>query len=86
MALNKLVPSYETFLDYLVEKATPQEILAYKATDDEQQRADELTEKNKSGQLSSDEADELHQMMEVNELVMLLKAKAIASQNSRNCD
>lgn len=77
MALNKLTPTYETFLDYLVEKATPQEILAYKATDVEQQRADELTEKNKNGHLSADEAEELDQMMEINELVMLLKAKAL---------
>ena len=83
MALDRLAPSYEMFLDYLVEKATPQEILAYKANPEEQLRADELTEKNKSGQLLADEADELQQMIEVNELVMLLKAKAIVLQNHK---
>ena len=83
MALDILTPSYHSFLDYLVEKATPQEILAYRASEEEQRRADDLTEKNKNGQLSNDEINELHQMMEVNELVMLLKAKAtVAIQSS----
>ena len=82
MALNRLTPSYEMFLDYLIEKATPQEILAYKASPEEQLRADDLTEKNKNGQLSLDEADELQQMLEVNELVMLLKAKALKALQS----
>jgi len=50
MALDRLAPSYEMFLDYLVEKATPEEILAYKATLEEQERAEELTEKNKNNQ------------------------------------
>lgn len=83
MALDRLAPSYEMFLDYLVEKATPQEILAYHATPKEQERADALTEKNKNGELSAEEADELQQMIEVNELVMLLKAKALKALHNK---
>lgn len=78
MALNGLITPYETFLDYLVEKATPQEILAYTADAQEQARADELTDKNKSGHITVEESHELQQMMEVNDLVMLLKAKAMS--------
>lgn len=76
MALDKMAPAYENFIDYLVAKASPQEILAYQASDEEQIRADELTAKNKAGILSTDEREELQQMLEGNDLVMLMKAKA----------
>ncbi len=83
MALNSLTPLYDSFLDYLVDKATPEEILAYKATPEEQARADELTEKNKMGQLSQDEDNELQQMIEVNGFVTLLKAKALKAMHNK---
>lgn len=84
MALNELIPLYDTLLDYLVEKATAQEILAYKASPEEQERADDLTEKNKIGGLSADEQVELQQMIEVNVFVMLLKAKALSVRKMNN--
>jgi len=83
MEFNKMVPAYENFLDYLIQKATPKEILACKATEEEQGRADELTAKNKAGTLSSDEMEELQQMLEVNDLVMLMKAKALKAMKQK---
>lgn len=77
MTLSKLAPVYDHFLDYLVQKATPQEILAFRVSDEEQQRAQELTERNKAGLLSPSEDEELAQMLEFDLLLSALKAKAL---------
>jgi ADP-heptose:LPS heptosyltransferase len=76
MATPRILSPYDNLIDYLIEKATPQEILAYNASLAEQERADELTEKHKTGILTADEHEELKQMMEVDLLVGLLKARA----------
>jgi|FLYN01.1.fsa_nt_gi uncharacterized protein YutE (UPF0331/DUF86 family) len=55
---------------------TPEEILAFAPTEEEQRRADELTALNKEGKLTAEEADELEQMVAFNRLVTLLKIKA----------
>jgi hypothetical protein len=79
MAVIRLSPVYDNFLDYLVEKATPQEILAFKVSEEAQRRAEELTERNKAGTLTPEEAAELEQMLELNLLVAALKAKAFSA-------
>jgi len=76
-ALPKTLPVYDQLLDFLVEKATPEEILAFKAPDDFQALADELTEKNKAGTLTKAERDLLEQMIEYHLLFTELKARAI---------
>lgn len=82
MATNVL-PAFDSFLDYLVEKATPQEILAYSVSPEEQERASELLERQNAGTLTPDEAAELQRMAELDRLVSLLKAKALASLKRR---
>ena len=77
MTVVDFSPTYNDFLDFLVEKATPQEILAYKPSEISQQRAAYLTEQNKSDALTSDEAAELEQILEFELLVSALKARAL---------
>ena len=77
MALTQLGPVYEELLDFLVEAATPKQLLAFQISEFAQQRADELTEKNKAGDLTAQERAELEQMLEFDLLVTALKAKAI---------
>ena len=77
MATVNILPDYDKFLDFLVEKATPEEILAFKVSESLQARADELSELNKEGKLTSQEAVELQQMMEFDEWISLLKSKAL---------
>lgn len=45
MASTYRPPIYNRLLDFLVEKATPQEILAFSATNEEQRHADDLSER-----------------------------------------
>ena len=77
MAIAQVPPIYNELLDYLIEKATPEEILAFKVSESAQVRADDLTDKNKSGTLTADESAELSQMLEFDMLVTVLKAKAL---------
>ena len=77
MASTVLSPIYDELLEYLIEKATPQEILAFQLSEAGQERAHYLTERNKSSLLTSAEAIELDQLMEFDQLVSLLKAKAL---------
>jgi hypothetical protein len=77
MATTKLSPVFDNFLDYLVAKATPHEILAFEVSEEEQLRAEELSTRHKEGTLSLDEAAELEQMVEFNLLVATLRTKSI---------
>ena len=77
MAVMNIVSVYDEFLEYLAQKASPDEIAAFKASQSAQQRADELTERNKAGILSKSERIELEQMLHFNRLVSRLKAQAI---------
>lgn len=79
MALN-VVDVYDEFLEYLAQRATPEEILAFKASPAAQARADELAEKNSAGSLTPHEADELAQMLRFNRLVSMLKTRAIKAR------
>ena len=76
-----IVSVYDEFLEYLAQRATPEEILAFKASEAAQKRADELTEHNKSGTLTLEETAELDQMLHFNRLVSMLKAKAVNARN-----
>jgi hypothetical protein len=81
MAINYHTRTSLEFFDYLIDKATPEEILAYKASEQEQERAYELLDKNNAGTLTPEEAVELAEMQEVNRLVALVKARALRKLN-----
>ncbi len=81
MASVNLSPIHNEFIEYLVTKMTPQEILAFKVSEKTQMRVDELTERNKADKLVSDEALELEQILEFDLLISVLKAKAAKGLN-----
>lgn len=82
MATSNFAPAYDEFLDYLVTKASPRDILDFRPSESAQERANYLTEKNKANTLTPDEKAELEQLMEYDSLVSVLKAKALASLKS----
>ena len=84
MFATKLPPSYDSLLDFLVKKATPQEILAFELTPQQLSRAEELNEKSKLGHLSEVEAYELEKMMEVELLIGALRARALVALKLRS--
>ncbi|GAB5493805.1 MAG: hypothetical protein Phog2KO_40200 [Phototrophicaceae bacterium] len=81
MAINS--PIFDELLDYLVEKATPQEVLSFKPSDNAQARATELLDKNNEGTILPVEVHELEQLRQYNAMLMKLKLKAqVAIQQS----
>lgn len=76
---STLLTGIDDLLDYLVEKATPQEILAFEASEEAKERARELIERNNAGTLTAEERVEIEQILEVERLVTMLKARALAA-------
>jgi hypothetical protein len=77
MATTQFHPAHDSMLDFLVEKATPQEILAYEISDGERERALELLNKQEEGTLTPDEEAELDAIEQMELLYMTLRAKAL---------
>lgn len=77
MTMFHIPTAFEELVSYLAEKATPEEILAFEASEDAQSRAEELLAHNSEGTLTLDERLELEQMLHFDRLVSALKAKAL---------
>jgi hypothetical protein len=77
MASAYILPLYDEFLDLLLEKATPEEILAFKASPEAQAYAHELIERSSAGTLTPEERQQLEQMVEFERMMALLKVKAL---------
>ncbi|MFN8372102.1 MAG: hypothetical protein U0694_04410 [Anaerolineae bacterium] len=84
MTMLHIPTAFEELIAYLAEKATPEEILAFEASEDAQSRAEALLERNSTDTLTLDERLELEQMLHFDRLVSTLKAKALEdlSENS----
>ncbi len=80
MATVHLLPLYDEFLDYLVQKATPAEILAFHPSEEAQEYARDLLERNNDGVLTPEEKYTLDQMLQFERMMSVLKAKALAAQ------
>lgn len=72
---------YTELVEYLAEKASPEEILAFRLSDSAQERAIDLLESSKERELTPAEVFELEQMREFDALVSALKAKAMNQSN-----
>jgi hypothetical protein len=67
---------YDELLDFLLERATPEEILAFKASEKAEERAEYLLDGNNAGILSPEERIELQQMTYFDRKISVLKAQA----------
>ncbi|MEO8397512.1 MAG: hypothetical protein ABI700_31230 [Chloroflexota bacterium] len=77
--MTDFAPIYDDFLDYLIEKATPTEILAFQPSPKALERAEILLDHSTEGTLTPDERAELDQMLQMDRLVSVLKARALAT-------
>jgi hypothetical protein len=69
--------AFEELLTYLAETATPEQVLAFEASDASQARAEYLLERNQNEALTLEERLELDQMLYFDRMVSALKAKAL---------
>ncbi len=76
------VPIYMGFMEYLANLVPPEQILAYKISDDLSEHLEELFDKNNEGDITPDERKVLDEFVEFDQYVMLLKARAAAALKS----
>jgi hypothetical protein len=68
---------YDSVVELLVEKLTPEEILAFKASEEEQQRVRFLRERNNDGTITPEEYAELEKAVAFERLFLVLKTRAL---------
>ena len=66
---------FDVITDFLASDPTSEELLAYHLPDDLQERADYLLERNSEDLLTPEEREEMHEFMNADEVIGLLKAK-----------
>lgn len=74
--------AYDYLLDYLVEKASPEEILAFELPQLLQERARDLIAKGQHD-LSAEESRELSQLLETEALITALRGRALEAIDIR---
>ena len=74
---------YRYVLEFLATNPSPQKILDFRITPAMQERASDLMEKNRSDQLTPAESAELDEYVYINDLVSLLKARALQHVRTR---
>lgn len=67
---------FDEVTDFLVSRPTLEEIIAFKPSEVLDQRLHELLDNNSAGQLTSGERMELDRFLQINHLLIMLKAKA----------
>lgn len=67
---------FSEILDFLVNSPTPEDILAFKPSDELEERLSHLMTKNKQDALTDDERNELESFLQVNHFVNMLKIRA----------
>ncbi|MDX1993533.1 MAG: hypothetical protein SF029_14175 [bacterium] len=75
MAVSYIATIYDELLDYLASKATPEDVLAFRPSEEAEARAVYLSEQNGAGLLTPDESLKLQQLLDFDRKVGLLKAR-----------
>ena len=67
---------YDELVDFIAAGSTPSEVAALTASEESKERVAELIRREKSGELSGDEASELQHFLELEHIMRLAKARA----------
>ena len=78
------VTVYDEILDYLASKASPEDILAFQASEEAEARASYLSDQNNKGTLTPEEAAELQHLLHLDRKIALLKAQAALELKQRS--
>ena len=69
---------YSDFIDLVVRKVTPEEIIAFRFPEAVQERVIDLLDRQDADLLNNEEKAELEEMRQFDRLVSMLKARALA--------
>ncbi len=73
-------PIYDELVDLLAEDVAPSRILNFQLSPSRQMKLDSLLDKNRSGTLTSEEAEELDAFAHFEHVVRMLKARALQAK------
>ena len=74
--------TYNEVLDFLIKQPTPEQIAKFKVSTQAQKRLEDLLEKNRLGTISEAENSELDIYEQLDQLMILLKARAYSVINN----
>jgi hypothetical protein len=77
--LQEIPQAYLEVLDFLMTRPTPQDIVAFKVSPQAQERLRSLLNKNRAGTLTEPEVAELDVYEQLEQLMILMKARAVAA-------
>jgi hypothetical protein len=68
--------AYEEVIDFIAAGTTPQNVVAFRPSEEAQQRVSDLLQREKEGVLSAEEISELDHYLQLEHLMRLAKARA----------
>jgi hypothetical protein len=74
--MNAASPVYLELIDFIVSRTTPEALLQFRPSEDNQRRVTELIEGQHNGTLSRDETSELDDFVQIEHLLIMAKAQA----------
>ncbi len=74
--MNAASPAYLELIDFIVSRATPEALLEFRPSPENQRRVCELVQGQENGTLSRDEASELDDFVQIEHLMIMAKAQA----------
>jgi hypothetical protein len=78
------VSAYDTMVERLIERFTPEEVLSFEASSEEQERVHDLLDRNNAGTLTQQEQMELERAIAFEQLFVVLKARAIKTLRQKS--
>lgn len=78
MSNSQRSSTYDDFITFILERIPPDDIVGFKLSEEEQERARELLDHYKEGMITAEDFDELQQMRYFDRFLSLLNAKALA--------
>ena len=84
MALNHPAPALDTFADYLLQRLSPQEILDFQVSEEDQEYAHDLIERNNAGTLNAEEETDVQQILQFERMMTVLKSKALLALHGKS--
>ena len=68
--------AYDEIIDFIVSGTTPSAVAEFQPSEEARKQIQELLDREKSGQLTSDEKSELEHYLELEHIMRLAKARA----------
>lgn len=80
MSQTSLIRAYDEVVSFFARGPSPDEIAAFRLSDATVERMRDLLQKNSEGTLTPDEADELDQCVQLDQLVLLIRSRVAANR------